>query len=101
MGVRQHAELGEGQHTLSFGALWDHTQLNIVNDNTNTDVIDFKTFLNFVEGAVRTGYRFGGFHRLGEPVLPLRYRGTFVNDNYKVRSNLTVTLGCAGTTMDP
>ena len=45
----------KGRHTLAFGAQWDHTQLNIINDNTSTDTIDFKTFVNFVEGAVRTG----------------------------------------------
>src|SRR5262249_10838716 len=31
----------KGRHTLSFGGLYDHTQLNIINRNTNTDVIDF------------------------------------------------------------
>src|SRR5579863_6299629 len=31
----------KGRHTLSFGAQWDHTQLNIVNHNTNTDSLYF------------------------------------------------------------
>ena len=45
----------KGRHTLAFGVLWDHTQLNIINHNTNTDTIAFRTFLDFVEGTVRTG----------------------------------------------
>jgi hypothetical protein len=80
----------KGKHTLAFGALWDHTQLNIINDNTNTDTLNFKTFTSFVEGAVRTGEAFDGSANR-------YYRsdtiGAFVNDNYKVLSNLTVTLG--------
>lgn len=80
----------KGRHTLSIGALWDHTQLNIINRNTNTDSLEFRTFLTFVEGNVRGGSAFAGsanrYYR-SDTV------GTFVNDNFKLRSNLTVTLG--------
>jgi hypothetical protein len=80
----------KGKHTISIGAQWDHTQLNIINNNTNTDTVDFKTFLTFVEGSVRSGDAFAGsanrYYR-SDTV------GAFVNDNYKVRSNLTVTAG--------
>jgi hypothetical protein len=80
----------KGKHTISIGAQWDHTQLNIINNNTNTDTLDFKTFLTFVEGSVRSGDAFAGsanrYYR-SDTV------GAFVNDNYKVRSNLTVTAG--------
>jgi hypothetical protein len=80
----------KGRHTLSFGAQWDHTQLNIVNHNTNTDSLNFDSFLTFVEGAVKYGDAFSG-------TASRYYRsdtvGTFVNDNFKLRSNLTVTLG--------
>jgi hypothetical protein len=80
----------KGRHTLSFGALWDHTQLNIVNRNSDTDSVDFSTFLTFVEGSVRSGDAFSGsanrYYR-SDTV------GAFVNDNYKLRSNLTVTMG--------
>lgn len=80
----------KGRHNLSFGAQWDHTQLNIVNNNTSTDTIDFTSFTSFVEGSIRGGEAFDGS-------ASRYYRsntiGAFVNDNYKVRSNLTVTLG--------
>jgi hypothetical protein len=84
----------KGSHTLSFGGLVDHTQLNIINNNTDTDVIAFKTFVNFVEGAVRTG----GTNSTAFSGAASRYyrsdtAGLFANDNFKLRSNLTVTLG--------
>ena len=83
----------KGRHTLSFGAQADHTQLNIVNNNTSTDSIDFKTFMNFVEGAVRTGIYSNAFSGSANRYYRADTVGWFVNDNYKVRSNLTVTLG--------
>jgi hypothetical protein len=79
-----------GRHTISFGALWDHTQLNIINNNVNTDTLDFSTFATFVEGTLHGGEEFAGS-------ASRYYRsntiGSYINDNYKVRSNLTVTAG--------
>jgi hypothetical protein len=80
----------KGKHILSAGTTWDHTQLNILNNNTNTDTLDFETFLDFVEGTLHGGNEFAGSaHRY--------YRsdtvGTYINDNYKMRRNLTVTAG--------
>ena len=83
----------KGRHTLSFGAQWDHTQLNIINRNTDTDTISFKTFLNFVEGSVRTGIDSLAFNGSANRYYRSDTVGTFVNDHYKLRSNLTVTLG--------
>ena len=83
----------KGRHTLAFGALWDHTQLNIINNNTDTDKVSFKTFVNFVEGAVRTGTESDAFSGSANRYYRSDTVGAFVNDNYKVRSNLTVTLG--------
>lgn len=80
----------KGKNTISTGLQWDHTQLNIINNNTNTDTLDFTSFLTFVEGAVRDGDAFEGsanrYYR-SDTV------GTFINDEYKLRSNLTVTAG--------
>ena len=83
----------KGRHTLKFGLSWDHTQLNIINRNTNTDVIDFNTFENFVEGAVKTGVASDAIIGSANRYYRSDTAGAFVNDNYKVRSNLTVTLG--------
>ncbi len=80
----------KGKHTLSFGGLWDHTQLNVINNNTATDLLEFTNFTSFVEGSIRSGEAFTGsanrYYR-SDTV------GAFVNDNYKLRSNLTLTLG--------
>jgi hypothetical protein len=83
----------KGKHTLAFGGQWDHTQLNIINNNTSDDTIDFKTFVNFIEGAVRTGTYSAAFAGSADRYYRSDTVGAFVNDNYKVRSNLTVTLG--------
>lgn len=80
----------KGRHTIAFGGQWDRTQLNIINNNSNTDIIEVTTFKNFVEGNVRTGDAFAG-------VASRYYRsntmGLYVNDNFKIRSNLTITAG--------
>lgn len=83
----------KGRHTLAFGALWDHTQLNIVNRNTNTDTIQFRNFMNFVEGAVRPGTGSDAFAGSANRYYRSNTVGAYVNDNFKLRSNLTVTLG--------
>jgi len=79
-----------GRHTISFGALWDHTQLNIINNNLNTDTLDFSSFLTFVEGTLHGGDEFQGS---ANRYYRSNTIGSYINDNYKMRSNLTVTLG--------
>ena len=80
----------KGKNTISVGGEWDHTQLNVINNNTNTDTLNFSTFLTFAEGIVRSGDAFAGsanrYYRSDTASL-------FVNDNYKLRSNLTITGG--------
>jgi Carboxypeptidase regulatory-like domain/TonB dependent receptor len=80
----------KGTHTFTFGAQWDHTQLNIVNNSTHTDTLEFTNFLTFAQGQVRSGNEFAGsanrYYRSNTV-------GLYGNDNWKVRSNLTVTFG--------
>jgi len=85
----------KGRHTLSFGYSLDRTQLNILNQGSSSSVIDFKGLLQFLEGSVRTGIYSSLFDGLGSASRYYRANtiGAFVNDNWKVRSNLTVTLG--------
>jgi len=80
----------KGRHIITVGALWDHTQLNVVNHNLNTDSLDFSTFETFVEGIVHNGNAFAG-------AASRYYRsdtiGAYANDDFKLRSNLTITAG--------
>ncbi len=80
----------KGSHTFSLGLVWDHTQLNIINHNTNTDQVYFTDFGTFAEGQVHDGTAFSGsanrYYR-SDTV------GAYGNDNYKIRKNLTLTLG--------
>ena len=83
----------KGRHTLTFGGQYDATQLNIVNRNTDTDTLGFKTFLLFVEGTVTTGTKSLAFDGSASRYYRSHNTGLFVNDNFKVSSNLNVTLG--------
>lgn len=83
----------KGRHTLAFGAQLDQTQLNVVNNNTSTDTLAFRTFLTFVEGTVRTGTGSEEFAGSAARYYRSNTPGLYVNDNWKVRSNLTVTAG--------
>ena len=83
----------KGKHTLSFGANWDHTQLNIINNNVSGSNLYFNTFTTFVEGVVKTGLSSAAFTGSANRYYRSDTIGAFVNDNFKVRSNLTVTLG--------
>jgi hypothetical protein len=83
----------KGRHTLQFGVQVDQAQLNVLNHNTNTDTIDFTSFENFAEGAVRTGKNSEEFAGSASRYYRSNSVGAFVNDNWKVRSNLTVTAG--------
>jgi hypothetical protein len=83
----------KGRHTFAFGAQIDQAQLNVVNHNTNTDTVAFNSFLNFAEGIVRTGTSSEEFAGSASRYYRSINPGIYANDNWKVRSNLTVTLG--------
>lgn len=40
-----------GRHTLYFGAGWNHTQLNVINNQTEAASISFTNFGQFLLGA--------------------------------------------------
>jgi hypothetical protein len=80
----------KGKHIISVGTTWDHTQLNILNNNTNTDTLDFETFLDFVEGTLHGGDEFVGS---ANRYYRANTAGTYINDNFKMRKNLTITAG--------
>ena len=83
----------KGRHTIAFGGQWDHTQLNIINNNTNTDTLRIHDLPEFCG-------RHGANRRLRLRVRPAATTapippGVFINDNFKLRSNLTRDRGRA------
>ncbi len=83
----------KGRHTISAGAQWDHTQLNIINENDKTDAIAFRTFSDFLQGNVRSGQDSVSFAGSSNRYYRSDTIGVFLNDSYKVTSNLNLTLG--------
>jgi Carboxypeptidase regulatory-like domain/TonB dependent receptor-like, beta-barrel len=82
--------LVKGRHTVKIGGQWDRTQLNIINKNINTDTVEFTDFVSFVEGSLRSGEAFAGS---ANRYYRSNTIGAYVNDDFKARSNLTVTAG--------
>ena len=80
----------KSRHTIAIGGQFDRTQLNVINNNTSASTADFTNFETFVEGKLHGGDAFSGsasrYYRSDTA-------GVYINDNYKVRSNLTVTAG--------
>ena len=88
-----------GRHTLAFGFQGDRAQLNIVNNNSETAAVGFDNFFDFAQGnlctpangcfAANTTFLNGSTNRY--------YRsnqvGTYVQDTYRVKPNLTVNVG--------
>lgn len=86
-------DMVRGRHTIAVGGQLDHTQLNIINNDTSSSLIEFtgaSSFTNFVKGKIHNGDAFSG-------AASRYYRsdtaGAYVNDNFKLRSNLTLTGG--------
>ena len=42
----------KGRHTIAVGGQWDHTQLNVINNNTNIGYPQLSSFTNFAEGKM-------------------------------------------------
>ncbi len=82
-----------GRQTLSFGATWDHTQLNILNRANETGNVGFSTFADFLTGAVREGTSTEYFNGNSNRYYRSDTVGAYVNDNIKVLKNLNLSLG--------
>jgi hypothetical protein len=83
-----------GRHTISFGFNGDYGQLNVLNRENQVATFTFRNFANFVTGKL--GGRNGGGQLLnGETNRYFRAKqtGLFVQDSFKLKSNLTITGG--------
>ena len=81
-----------GRHTITAGLNYEHFQLNIVNNTNNTPTVSFSTLTALLTGTVNangTNLFIGQTNRY----FRLNQVGAFVQDNYRVASNLTLNLG--------
>ncbi|MGH9724794.1 MAG: TonB-dependent receptor domain-containing protein, partial [Candidatus Acidiferrales bacterium] len=90
-----------GRNTISTGINWTHYQLNVINRNNKVTRVTFADFLGFLQGQVcgpnttfcsgqdASEYLSGASNRY--------YRasqvGTYLQDDIKIKSNLTVDVG--------
>ena len=83
-----------GRHTVSFGFNWDYGQLNVLNRENQVATFTFADFPSFLT-ADFTGRNGGGLLLNGETnrYYHATQTGLFVQDNFKVRPNLTITAG--------
>jgi outer membrane receptor protein involved in Fe transport len=90
-----------GRHTLAFGFQWDHTQLNVVNKNNHLALLNFSDFSAFLQGNLCTPNSFfcgeTGASTFINGESNRYYRsnqvGTYAADTWRIKSNLTLTLG--------
>jgi hypothetical protein len=90
-----------GRHALAFGFQWDHTQLNVINKNDELGLLNFSNFASFLEGDLCTPDSFfcgeTGASTFVNGESNRYYRsnqiGTYAADTFRLKSNLTLTLG--------
>ncbi|MGA9800380.1 MAG: TonB-dependent receptor [Terriglobales bacterium] len=87
-----------GKHTLTFGGSFSYTQLNARDERTNSGMIGFTNFANFLTGNPTT-YTADGFITTnflqGDANRYYRSKewGAYLQDKYQIRPNLVLTVG--------
>ena len=91
-----------GRHTLAFGFSWVHMQLNVENRNNETAELNFSNFAKFLTGTLCTPAAQFGCGETGPSTFiggasSRHYRaeqvGTYAQDTFRFKPNLTITLG--------
>jgi hypothetical protein len=87
-----------GRHTITFGGSFSYTQLNTRDERTNTGMIGFTDFSNFLQGSpisytangfIATTYLQGNANRY----LRSRDTGEYLQDKFQIRPNLSISIG--------
>jgi len=80
-----------GRHTIGIGGNWTHSQLNILNNNNNTASFTFADWPTLLTGNTNTGGKY--FSGASNRYYRADQVGAYINDNFKITSNLTVNAG--------
>jgi hypothetical protein len=87
-----------GKHTITFGGSFSYTQLNARDRRTNSGMIGFTSFDNFLtgnpitytaDGFITTNFLQGDANRYYRS----KESGGYIQDKYQIRPNLSVTAG--------
>jgi len=87
-----------GKHTITFGGSFSYTQLNARDERTNTGMIGFTNWDNFLTGSPIT-YTANGFITTtflqgnANRYYRSNENGAYIQDKYQIRSNLSVSAG--------
>ena len=93
-----NAVWNHGKHTITLGGSFSYTQLNARDERTNTGMIGFTNFANFLQGLPIT-YTADGFIATtflqGDANRYYRSKesGMYLQDKFQIRPNLSVSAG--------
>ncbi len=82
-----------GKHTLTAGANYDYTQLNVRNRQTNAANISFSNFASFAQGNVRTGSGSQLLQGASNRYYRANQVGSYVQDKFQASPHLSLTAG--------
>jgi len=90
-----------GRHSIGVGFNFDNLQLNVINKNNEVARITFEDFPGFITGQVCGPNTFGCGGQDPSQILSgasnryyrAKQLGTYVQDNIRIKSNLTLNLG--------
>lgn len=82
-----------GRHTVYFGFSMNYTQLNIINGATSVATVESNTFGDFLRGSpLSTGFSYF-YNGPGSRYYRATTAGAYIQDSWKVKNNLTLSLG--------
>lgn len=82
-----------GRHTITVGANYGYTQLNIRNNRTETASLGFSSFVTFLQGNEKTGSSSTLILGAASRYYRSNQVGSYVQDKFQLRPNISITAG--------